>query len=94
MSEIRDSLEQHEYYMFLNKERTPAFSYKNLKNLLYEIVTDCGTTFKLNLGFGFMSYHTMKDEFRYFYVLLNRLLFDKTFRIYRMEDIVDGILGL
>ena len=87
MNKIRDSRDEKKFYIFLNKEITPAFTYEDLQNLIYETAMDRGTAFKINLGFGFILYHLIDKEFKYFYVSSNTLLFDVAFTISKRSDV-------
>ena len=90
INEIRDSRSEEEgLHIFLNKQLTPDFTYKDLKDILEEIVQERGTVFKVNLGFGFMLYHTVKETFRYFFPSSNTLLFDRAVTISKKSDIVN-----
>ena len=87
MNKIRDSRnEKANIYTFLNKQITPGFTYADLKDL-YQTAMDRGTAFKTNLGFGFILYHLINKEFKYFYVSSNTLLFDVAFTISNRADI-------
>ena len=87
MSKIRDSRDESDVHLFFNKQITPDFTYAELKDLLYEIMKNRGTTFKVNLGFGFILYHLVNKEFKYFYVSSNSLLFDVAFTVSKKTDI-------
>ena len=62
-------------------------TYTDLKKLLFEIMMNRGTAFKINLGFGFMLYDLIAQEFRYFYVSSNNLLFDVAFTVSTKADV-------
>ena len=87
MNKIRDSRDESDVHLFFNKQITPDFTYAELKDLLYEIMKNRGTTFKVNLGFGFILYHLVNKEFKYFYVSSNSLLFDAAFTVSKKMDI-------
>ena len=87
MSKIRDSRGESDVHLFVNKQITPAFTYADLQNLLYETMINRGTAFKTNLGFGFILYHLVDQEFKYFYVSSNTLLFDVAFTVSKRTDI-------
>ena len=87
MDTIRDSRNEGRPYIFLNKEITPAFTYEDLRDLIYETAMGRGTAFKVNLGFGFILYHVINQEFKYFYVSSNTLLFDVAFLVSKRTDI-------
>ena len=72
---IRDNVVQRTVYMKMNKELTPEFTYGDLRKILYDIYANEKFVYKINMGFGFMLYHIVKKEFKYFYVSSNNLLF-------------------
>ena len=81
----------------MNKEITPAFTYDDLRNLINETAMGRGTAFKVNLGFGFMLYDIVNQEFKYYYVSGNTLLFDVAFLVSKRADInalVEHIIDL
>ena len=86
MSKIRDSRDEDDVHLFLNKQITPDFTYEDLKDMLYEIIENRGTAFKVNLGFGFILYHLVKREYKYFYVSSNTLLLDVAFTVSKKTD--------
>ena len=57
--EIRDKRTQSRYYININKELTPDFTYWDLQNLLDEIYAKQSNAFKINLGFGFKLRHVV-----------------------------------
>ena len=85
-SEIRGRQSGSKYYTEINKELTPGFTYKDLKDMLDEIYAKQTHVFKINLGFGFMLQHVVTDEFRYFYPSSNNLLFDRAFTVSTKKD--------
>ena len=87
MSKIRDSRKEKVVYIFLNKEITPAFTYQDLQDLIYETAMERGKVFKINLGFGFILYHLIDKVFKYFYVSSNTLLFDVAYTISKRSNI-------
>ena len=84
---IRDSRSEMKYYMNINKELTPDFTYRDLKKMLDEIYAEKTTAFKINMGFGFMLDHVVTKEFRYFYPSSNNLLFDRMVTVSKKMDI-------
>ena len=87
MNKIRDSRDERNVHIFLNKQITPAFTYQYLQNLIYETAMERGTVFKINLGFGFILYHLVDKEFKYFYISSNTLLFDIAYTISKRSDV-------
>ena len=71
----------------MNKALTPEFTYRDLRNLLYDIYANEKSVYKTNMGFGFMLYHTIEKKFKYFYVSSNNLLFEKAFQVSNKKDV-------
>ena len=88
-SEIRDMRKESRYYMDINKELSPDFTYKDLKKLLKEICIKLGHASKVNIGFGFMLRDNVTDEYRYFYVSTNNMIFDRAITLSKNADIND-----
>ena len=89
INEIRDSRSEEEFHIFLNKQLTPSFTYKDLKDLVDDITHERGTIFKVNLGFGFMLYNTIEKSFRYFFPSSNTFLFDRAVTISKRGEIAN-----
>ena len=70
----------------LNREIEPGFTYNNLKVLLNEIMSSEVSVFKINLGFGVVSYNTIQQLFKYHYVSNNSYLFEKSVTIASRSD--------
>ena len=87
INKIRDSRDEKNVYIFLNKQITKAFTYQDLQNLIYETAMDRGTAFKINAGFGLMLHHLTTKEVKYFYVSPNTLLFDVAYTISKRSDV-------
>ena len=58
-NKISDSRSEGKFHVFINKKLTPDFTYKDLQKLLDDIYASQRTAFKVNLGFGFMLFHTV-----------------------------------
>ena len=70
-----------------NIQIQPDFSFGDLRSILDDVMTaEEGNAFKLNLGFGFILYHTVNRVFRYYYVSANHFLFDRAFTISNHTD--------
>ena len=67
---IRDNVVQRTVYMRMNKELTPEFTYRDLRNMLYDIFGNEKFVYKTNMGFGFMLYHVVNKYLKYFYVTI------------------------
>ena len=74
-------------YMMVNKEITPLFTYKDLYALVKEAVLKHGTVCKFNIGFGLMLRHKITNEYRYYYVSVNHLLFKHALLISKLTDV-------
>ena len=75
--------------MDINKELSPDFTYKDLKKLLKGICIKLGHAIKVNIGFGFMLYDNVNEEYRYFYVSSNSMIFNRAFTLSKNSDIND-----
>lgn len=63
------------------------YTYENLQEVLYGIYRSQKNTFKINLAFGFILYHIITGEFKYYYVSSNSFLFDRAITISSIEDL-------
>ena len=87
---IKDFIKQRKnIYMIINKQISPSFTYKDLYALVKKTVIKHGTVCRFNIGFGFILKHKLTDEYRYYYVSTNHLLFDKAPTISTMADLKD-----
>ena len=87
MNEIQDRLKTFPYYRIHNKEIDSRFTYRNLRDMILQIYTEKRNAFKVNLGFGFILYKPITDEWKYYYASQNNLLFDKAFTVINRRDI-------
>ena len=87
MNEIQDRLKSFPYYQIHNKEIDSRFTYRNLRDMILQIYTEKRNAFKVNLGFGFILYKPITDEWKYYYASQNNLLFDKAFTVINRRDI-------
>merc|ERR1712035_226266 len=74
MNEIQDRLKSFPYYQIHNKEIDSRFTYRNLRDMILQIYTEKRNAFKVNLGFGFILYKPITDEWKYSYASQNNLL--------------------
>ena len=79
--EIRDYQETSSYYQIYNKEIDSRFTYRDIKDMLLDIYTKKRNAFKVNLGFGFILYRPINQEWKYYYPSYNNLLFEKAFTV-------------
>ena len=87
MNEIQDHQKTFPYYQIHNKEIDSGFTYRNLRDMILQIYTEKRNAFKVNLGFGFILYKPITDEWKYYYASQNNLLFDKAFTVINRRDI-------
>ena len=91
-SEIRDKIEDKPgVYGVINRELAPGFTFRELRDQLVESLLKHGRCAKFNIGFGFLLQHKLTDEFRYYYVSTNTMLFKKAHTISKRKDIKDII---
>ena len=75
--------------MTVNKQIDVSFTYNDLYGLIKKALKKHGKACRFNIGFGFILKHKLTDEYRYYYVSTNHLLFDKATTISKMVDIKD-----
>ena len=86
--EIRDSEKKNKIYEVINKQIDSSYTYNDLYDLLLDIYCKRQKAFKVNLGFGFILHNPHDDEYKYYYVSTNNLLFDRAKTISRKKDLV------
>ena len=59
--------------------------------MVKKTVFKTGKSCKINIGFGFMLRRKLTDQYRYYYVSTNHLLFDRTYTISTRQDIKNFI---
>ena len=87
-SVIRSQEVQGGLWKRINRQIPPDFSYGDLKILLNGIMTRAVSAFKINIGFGVVLYNIVHQDFRYYYVSTNQLLFDRAFTISKRLDVL------
>ena len=87
MNEIQDHQTIHSHYQIYNKEIDSSFTYRDIRDMILDIFTRKQNSFKVNLGFGFILYRPISDEWKYYYVSNNNLLFEKAFTVINRGDI-------
>lgn len=87
LNEISDWKKETQNYTIINKAINHKFTYKDLMQWLSQIYQNRRTAFKINLGFGFVLYNPMNNEYKYFYVSDNNMLFDRAYTIDSQRDI-------
>ena len=89
INEIQDHRKKTTSYEVINKRIDPSFTYRDINDLLVDIYVNRKNAFKVNLGFGFILYHTVYEEYKYHYVSNNNLLFENAVLIRSRKDISD-----
>ena len=87
LNEIQDRKKKREHYQVINKQIDPSFTYREINDFLLDFYVNHNNAFKVNLGLGYILYHTINDTYQYFYVSTNNLLFDKAVPIVTTKDI-------
>ena len=87
LHEISDWTKEGQYSVIINKAINHKFTYRDLNQWLIQIYQKRKTAFKINIGFGFILYNPMSDEYRYFYVSDNNMLFNRAYTIDSMNDV-------
>ena len=88
-NEIQDLWKKYKHYQIINKQIDPSFTYREINDFLVDFYTNHANSFKINLGLGYVLYHTITNEYKYFYVSTNNLLLDKAVPIINRKDISD-----
>ena len=88
---IRDRVEKHSHYQTINKQIDPSFTYREINEFLIDFYSNHINGFKINLGLGFILYHTTTERYKYNYVSTNNLLFEKAVPITTRKDVADLI---
>ena len=84
---IMDSRKISKHYEIINKQIPATFTYKDLYNFLLDIYCDRKKCFKINMGIGYILYNSTHDQYKYYYVSNNHLLFDTAKLISKRKDI-------
>ena len=87
-SVIRSQEFQGGLWKRVNRQIRPEFSYGDLKALLNGIMNRAVSAFKINIGFGVILYNIVHQDYRYYYVSTNQLLFDRAFTISKRLDVL------
>ena len=87
---IKDAVQdKNVVYQVVNKELSSSFTYKDLEELIRSRGFKSGRVFKLNLGFGCILRNLISEEYRYYYVSNNNLLFHRAFTISKYNDLAE-----
>ena len=86
-ADIRDMVTIGKNHMSINRAIDPSFTYSDLENIISDIYSNQKNAFKIQIGFGFILYNTVSNEFRYFWNSSNTYLFEKAITISDKEDL-------
>ena len=79
--EIQDYQEIYSRYQIYNREIDSKFTYRDIRDMLLDIYSKKRNAFKVNLGFRFILYKPISEEWKYFYPSYNNLLFETAFKV-------------
>ena len=85
--DIRDRETVSKHRKVINRKIDSSFTYRDLENLLSNIYSEQRNAFKINIGFGFILYHVVEDEFKYYYNSANNMLFEHAITIADRADL-------
>ena len=86
---IEDKTVDRKVYMTVNKQINSEFTYKDLKDLIWQALNKHKTVMKFNIGFGVLLQNIVTKKYRYFYVSNNHMLFKSAKTINSMSDVKD-----
>ena len=87
LHEVSDWVKEGLNYEIINKAIDQNFTYNDLSKWLNQIYLRHSHGFKLDLGFGHVLYNPVRNEYKYFYVSDNNMLFDKAYTIDSKTDL-------
>ncbi len=87
ISQIASIRKKKRHYTIINEHIGPEYTYKELNDLILNEYTQQRNSFKVNLGFGYILYNTVKDEYKYHYVSQNNMLFENAITIKNRDDV-------
>lgn len=85
--QIEDYEKVTQNYTLINRRIDSRYTYKDLEKQLLDIYCSQNNAFKINIGFGFILYNTVKDEFKYYYNSSNNMLFEYAVKIASRKDL-------
>ena len=97
LSEISDYKKVSKYHQIWNRAASDNFTYRDLAIWLCEIYRSQSSAFKINMGIGFLLFHTVLKIYSYHYVSENSLLFDKSIVIdspASLKSFIERVRGL
>ena len=89
IDKIFSQVSKYKHVEKVNKQINSDFTYLQLRDFLNEIYSQQTEAYKINIGFGYVLYNTIKKEFKYYFNSSNNLLFEKAFTISNMADVRD-----
>ena len=87
LHEISDWVKNGQNYAIINKAINHKFTYNDLLIWLTQIYRNWKHGFKLSIGFGFVLFNPISNQYKYYYVSDNNMLFDKAYTIDSINDI-------
>ena len=91
INEIRDREKRYKTYKVINREIDSSFTYKDIEDIVTHIYCQQPNSFKVNIAFGFILYNPIEDEFKYFYISSNHMLFEHAVTIADRQDLSNFI---
>jgi DNA-directed RNA polymerase subunit RPC12/RpoP len=88
-NEINDRRKKTALYEEINKQIDPSYTYRDINDLLLDLYSKRKNAFKINIGFGFVLYNHLTEEYKYYYISNNNLLFEIPVLICNRNDISD-----
>ena len=74
--------------LIINKRIGTNYTYGELLALIHNVYSQQKSAFKINLGFGYVLYHTVEEYFQYHYNSSNSLLFENAITIKNQDDVI------
>jgi len=73
----------------INRRTDHGFTYGQIEKILRKIDDDARCGYTLNIGFGFILYNTITDEFKYFFDTRHHMLYENGVTINQEEDLLN-----
>ena len=86
IDKIFDQVTKYKYVEKINKQISSDFTYRQLRDFLDDIYSQQTDAYKINVGFGYILYHSVKNEYKYYFNSTNNLLFENAFTISNSHD--------
>ena len=75
--------------LIINKRIDTNYTYGELLALIHNVYSQQRSAFKINLGFGYLLYHTVEEYFDYHYNSSNSFLFENAITIKNQVDVIN-----